>query len=234
MPITLITVSKLAPTLATSCTALPPEGAVVALGRPSGAAPFIYLASQSPRRRQLLEQLGVPHQLLLPGPEEDSEALELMLPHEAPLAYVRRVTQLKLDAALKRMKQRALPIAPVLCSDTTVAWGRTIYGKPADRADATRMLRELSGKTHRVLTALALGTPRRRLHALSESRVTFDRLTDRQIQRYIASGEPFGKAGAYAVQGLAAAFISHISGSYSGIMGLPMFETAHLLQSFRI
>ena len=193
---------------------------------------FIYLASQSPRRRQLLEQLGVPHQLLLPGPDEDSEALERVLPHEAPLAYVRRVTQLKLDAALQRLKQRGLPIAPVLCSDTTVAWGRTIYGKPADRADAVRMLTELSGKTHRVLTAVALATPRRRTLALSESRVTFDVLTPRQIRRYVDSGEPLGKAGAYAVQGGAAAFISHISGSYSGIMGLPLFETAALLRSF--
>ncbi|MFZ4481498.1 MAG: Maf family protein [Rhodoferax sp.] len=195
-------------------------------------ADFIYLASQSPRRRQLLEQLGVRHQLLLPGPEEDSEALEAVLPNEAPVAYVRRVTQLKLDAALIRLKLRGLPTAPILCSDTTVALGRTIYGKPTDRADARRMLAELAGSSHRVLTAVVLGTPRRRAQALSESRVTFDALTARQISAYVASGEPLGKAGAYAVQGRAAAFISHISGSYSGIMGLPMFETAALLRAF--
>lgn len=195
---------------------------------------FIYLASQSPRRRQLLEQLGVRHELLLPGPEEDSEALELVLPNEAPLAYVKRVTQLKLEAALARLQRRGLPLAPILCSDTTVALGRTIFGKPEHAADARRMLTELSGKTHRVLTALALGTRRRREQALSESRVTFEALSAQQIQRYVASGEPIGKAGAYAIQGRAAAFISHISGSYSGIMGLPMFETAHLLRTFGI
>ncbi len=196
------------------------------------ATRLIYLASQSPRRRQLLAQLGVRYELLLPGADEDSESLEAVLPGEAPITYVRRVTQLKLDAALLRLRLRGLPVAPVLCSDTTVAWGRTIYGKPADAGDAARMLTELSGKTHRVLTAVAVGTPRRRLQALSESRVTFDLMTRDQIRRYVATGEPLGKAGAYAVQGRAAAFISHLSGSYSGIMGLPMFETAALLRSF--
>jgi septum formation protein len=202
------------------------------LGRPGGDGSFIYLASQSPRRRQLLEQLGVAHRLLLPDGDEDAEALEMVLPRETPVAYVRRVTQLKLEAALKRLKGRGLPSAPVLCSDTTVACGRSIYGKPADAADAGRMLTELSGKTHRVLTAVALGTVRQRRQVLSVSRVTFAALSERQIQRYVASGESIGKAGAYAVQGRAAAFISHISGSYSGIMGLPMFETAQLLRSF--
>lgn len=193
---------------------------------------FIYLASQSPRRRQLLEQLGVRHELLLPGADEDAEAMEVVLHNEAPAAYVKRVTQLKLDAAVQRLKRRGLPPAPILCSDTTVALGRTIYGKPVDAVDAARMLGELSGKTHRVLTGVALGAGRKREQALSESRVTFASLSPQQIRRYVASGEPMGKAGAYAVQGRAAAFISHISGSYSGIMGLPMFETAHLLQSF--
>ena len=193
---------------------------------------FIYLASQSPRRSQLLEQLGVRHELLLPGADEDAEALEVALHNEAPAAYVRRVTQLKLDAALKRLKLRGLPTAPVLCSDTTVALGRTIYGKPADAVDAARILAELAGKTHRVLTAVALGTGRKREQALCESRVTFAEMSPRQIQTYIASNEPMGKAGGYGVQGRAAAFISHISGSYSGIMGLPMFETAQLLRSF--
>ncbi len=193
---------------------------------------FIYLASQSPRRAQLLDQLGVRHELLLPDAAEDAEALEDVLPNEAPAAYVQRVTQLKLDAALARLKRRGLPAAPVLCADTTVALGRVIYGKPADGADAARMLGELSGHTHRVLTAVAIGGARKRVQALSDSRVTFDTIGAVQLKAYVASQEPLGKAGAYAVQGRAAAFISHISGSYSGIMGLPMFETAQLLRSF--
>lgn len=193
---------------------------------------FIYLASQSPRRRQLLEQLGVRHELLLPDAHEDAESLETVLPGEAPTAYVQRVTRLKLDAALTRLKRRGLPAAPVLCSDTTVALGRTIYGKPADAGDATRMLGALAGCTHRVLTAVAVGTARRRELALSVSRVTFADMSRQQIAAYVAGGEPMGKAGAYAVQGRAATFISHISGSYSGIMGLPVYETAQLLQSF--
>jgi septum formation protein len=193
---------------------------------------FIYLASQSPRRSQLLALLGVRHELLLPDADEDAEALEAVLPNEAPAAYVKRVTQLKLDAALQRLKRRGLPAAPVLCSDTTVALGRKIFGKPTDAADATRMLKELSNTTHRVLTAVALGTARKREQVLCESRVTFSAMSSHQIQAYVASGEPLGKAGAYAVQGRAAALISHMSGSYSGIMGLPMFETAQLLQSF--
>lgn len=191
---------------------------------------FIYLASQSPRRSQLLTQLGVAHQLLLPGAEEDAEALEVVFPNEAPKAYVQRVTQLKLAAALARLQQRRLPLAPVLCSDTTVALGRTIYGKPADAPDAGRMLLALSGHTHRVITAVAVGLGDRVLTACSESRVTFAALSEADISAYVACGEPMGKAGAYAVQGGAAAFISKISGSYSGIMGLPLFETAQLLR----
>jgi septum formation protein len=192
---------------------------------------FIYLASQSPRRRQLLEQLGVRHELLLPDSEEDAEALEAVLKNEAPAAYVKRVTGLKLDAALARMKRRKLPPAPILCSDTTVAMGRVIYGKPDDAKDAVRMLRELSGSTHRVLTAVAVQAGRRRFEALSDSRVTFDELTPTEIRAYVASGEPMGKAGAYAVQGRVAMHISRINGSYSGIMGLPLRETAQLLQA---
>src|SRR3954471_6508116 len=195
---------------------------------------FVYLASQSPRRRQLLEQLGVRYELLLPDAAEDSEALEAVRPGEAPAAYVRRVTGLKLDAALVRLQRRGLPAAPVLCSDTTVALGRVIYGKPADERDAVRMLRELSAHTHRVLTAVAVQAGRRRHEALSDSRVTFAAMTPSQIRAYVATGEPMGKAGAYAVQGRAAAHISHISGSYSGIMGLPMFETANLLRTLKM
>ena len=191
---------------------------------------FVYLASQSPRRRQLLEQLGVAYELLLPDPQEDAEALEVVLPNEAPLTYVQRVTQLKLDAALQRLQQRGLPMAPVLCSDTTVALGREILGKPADAKDAARMLRLLAGKTHRVLTAVALGTADKRVQAVSSSRVTFAQLSPVQIDAYVATGEPMGKAGAYAVQGRVAAHIARLSGSYTGIMGLPLFETAQLLR----
>jgi len=193
---------------------------------------FIYLASQSPRRRQLLEQLGIAHQLLLSDPGEDTESLEAVLPGEAPARYVKRVTGLKLDAALQRLQRRGLPPAPVLCSDTTVALGRTIYGKPSDARDAARMLRELSGTTHRVLTAVAVQQGRKRREALSDSRVTFESMTPAQIRDYVASGEPMGKAGAYAVQGWAAAHIVRIAGSYTGIMGLPLYETALLLREF--
>ncbi|MBA4328760.1 MAG: septum formation inhibitor Maf [Polaromonas sp.] len=192
---------------------------------------FIYLASQSPRRRQLLAQLGVSCELLLPDPGEDSEALEAVLGGESPTAYVQRVTQLKLDAAVARLEKRGLPPAPVLCSDTTVALGRRIYGKPEDETDAVRMLGELAGTTHRVLTAVAVQHGRKRLQALSVSRVTFAFMSRAQIRAYVASGEPMGKAGAYAVQGRVAMFIRHISGSYSGIMGLPLHETAGLLRA---
>lgn len=192
---------------------------------------FIYLASQSPRRRQLLEQLGVRYELLLPEKSEDAEALEIALKNEAPTAYVKRVTNLKLDAAVGRLKRRGLQPALVLCSDTTVALGRAIYGKPDDALDAKRMLAELSGNTHRVLTAVAVQAGRKRFDALSTSRVTFEAMTARQISAYVSTGEPLGKAGAYAVQGRAAAYLSHINGSYSGIMGLPLFETAQLLRS---
>ena len=206
-----------------------PEGASFSRGGPSKN--FIYLASQSPRRRQLLEQLGVRYQLLLPDAEEDAESIEAVIGSERPAAYVKRVTALKLAAALHRRKRRGLAAAPILCSDTTVALGRTIYGKPLDAADARRMLEELSGKTHRVLTAVSMGTQRKQVQVLSESFVTFAALTRPQILAYGTTGEPMGKAGAYAVQGAAAAFISKISGSYSGIMGLPLFETAQMLRS---
>ena len=194
--------------------------------------PFVYLASQSPRRRQLLEQLGVAYELLLPDSNEDAEALEVVLPSESPKAYVQRVTLLKLNAALLRMKRRGLIAAPVLCSDTTVALGTTILGKPNDLGHAQQMLSALNGKTHRVLTSVAVGSARKQRQALSISNVRFAALTKQQINHYVASGEPMGKAGAYAVQGKAAAYIEHISGSYSGIMGLPMFETSQILRDF--
>jgi septum formation protein len=191
---------------------------------------FVYLASQSPRRRQLLEQIGVQYELLLATPEEDAESLEVVLPNEAPLTYVKRVTQLKLEAAVQRMKQRGLANAPVLCADTTVALGRSILGKPENAADALRILKMLSGQTHRVLTAVALASGRKRVSAVSISQVTFAPMTLAEMKNYIATGEPMGKAGAYGVQGAAAAYISQIKGSYTGIMGLPLFETAQLLK----
>lgn len=191
---------------------------------------MIYLASQSPRRRQLLEQLGVPHALLLPGDLDAAEALEAERPGEVPAAYVRRVTRLKLDAAVQRLHARGLPPAPVLCADTTVALGRRMLAKPRDAEDAARMLRQLSGGAHRVITAVAVQHGDWRGEALSTSRVRFAALGEADIAAYIASGEWDGKAGAYAIQGRAAAFIEHISGSYSGIMGLPLFETAALLR----
>jgi septum formation protein len=194
---------------------------------------FVYLASQSPRRRQLLEQIGVPYELLLPDAAEDAEALEAVLKNEAPAAYVQRVTGLKLDAAVARLKQRKLPAAPILCSDTTVALGRVIYGKPENTSDAARMLHELAGHTHRVLTAVAVQQGDQRFEALSASRVTFDAITADQIRAYVATGEPLGKAGAYAVQGRVAMHIARINGSYSGIMGLPLRETALLLRAAR-
>jgi septum formation protein len=196
--------------------------------------PFIYLASQSPRRSQLLAQLGVEHRLLLPDAGEDSEALEVVLPGEAPLDYVQRVTALKLQAALARLKRLQWPVAPVLCADTTVALGRTILGKPQDAAHASEMLKQLAGRSHRVMTAIALGDGTRVVQACSVSRVRFATLSDAQRAAYVASQEPMGKAGAYAVQGLAAAFIERIEGSYSGIMGLPLFETAQALREMKV
>ena len=192
---------------------------------------FVYLASQSPRRRQLLEQLGVAYELLLPDAGEDAESLEIALKNEAPAAYVQRVTSLKLSAAVARLKRRELPAAPILCSDTTVALSRKIYGKPEDTKDAERMLAELSGRTHRVLTAVAVQAGRKSFDALSTSKVSFEAMTAKQIKAYVATGEPMGKAGAYAVQGRAALHITRIDGSYSGIMGLPLRETALLLQA---
>jgi septum formation protein len=195
---------------------------------------FIYLASQSPRRRELLDQLGVRYELLLPDANEDAESIEQVIRGESPTAYVQRVTRLKAQAALARMKRRGLPTAPLLCSDTTVALGRVIYGKPANAKDAARMLGELSGRTHRVLTAVAVHSGRRLEEKLSVSGVEFSVLAPKTIAIYVATGEPMGKAGAYAVQGRAAEFIARISGSYSGIMGLPLFETAKLLRSARV
>ena len=196
------------------------------------APAFVYLASQSPRRAQLLEQLGVRHELLLPGAEEDAEGLEAVRAGESPEVYCARVTAAKLDAALLRRASRGLPVAPILCADTTVALDDLILGKPADAADAARTLALLGGRSHRVITAVAVADDTRRAAALQVSQVEFAPLSAAQIERYVASGEPFGKAGAYAIQSQAAAWIVRIAGSYSGIMGLPLFETAQLLGKF--
>ncbi|MDE2400092.1 MAG: septum formation inhibitor Maf [Burkholderiales bacterium] len=193
---------------------------------------FIYLASQSPRRRQLLDQLGVSHQLLLPQPHEDAEALETERAGECPEDYVQRVTLAKWQAARDRLERlqsqdvQAWPVAPVLCADTTVAIDQDILGKPVDAAHAVQMLQRLSGRTHRVLTAVVVDGAL----SLSTSHVVWRTLDADEIERYVDSGEPMGKAGAYAIQSQAAAWMQRIDGSYSGIMGLPLYETAELLR----
>ncbi len=192
---------------------------------------FVWLASQSPRRRELLAQIGVACELLVADEAEDSEALERVHAGESPRAYVERVTRAKLRAAQRRLVARGLPRAPILCADTTVAVGSRILGKPADADDARRMLTRLAGREHRVLTAVGVRSAAGRAvgHATSVSRVRFAPLGAAAIDAYVASGEPFGKAGAYAVQGRAAAFVEAIHGSYTGIMGLPLHETSLLL-----
>jgi septum formation protein len=191
---------------------------------------FVYLASKSPRRQELLHQIGVRFRVLEPLDPEAAEALEAPLPAESPAVYVRRVVRAKLESALASLEPRGLEVAPVLAADTTVAVGGTMLGKPADAAQAREMLRLLSGRTHRVLTAVALARSSRRDVVLNVSRVSFARLSAAQIDDYVASGEPFDKAGAYGIQGAAGAFARRIEGSYSGIMGLPLYETARLLR----
>ena len=204
---------------------------------------FIYLASQSPRRQELLTQIGVRFELLLADPSEDAESLEIQLPNEAALVYVKRVTLAKLAAAKQRLltKQlkQELPTAPILCADTTVALmledgKEIILGKPTDHKDAKRILQLLSGKTHQVHTAVAvLGKPHMNDDQpkllISSSQVTFKALTDEELDAYISTNEPMGKAGAYGIQGIGGCLISTISGSYSGIMGLPLYETSQLM-----
>lgn len=191
---------------------------------------FIYLASQSPRRQELLTQIGVKFELLLPDADEDAEALEVCLPNEAPAQYVKRVTLLKLAAAQLRRQRRGLPPAAILAADTTVALRTHILGKPADEADLRNMLTTLSGKEHQVLTAVAVGLGEQHELQLSVSNVRFNVLSQRDILNYVESGEGYGKAGGYGIQGKAATFVTHIVGSYSGIMGLPLFETAQALR----
>ncbi len=195
---------------------------------------FVYLASQSPRRVQLLDQMGVPHRPLLPAKTDNAEALEEERSHELPLDYVRRVALVKLLAARARLRQRRLPEAPILCADTTVALGRRILGKPVGPEHAVEMLRSLSGRTHRVMTAVAVSAGPQNLLLTSISRVRFAELSEQSIRRYVETGEPRGKAGSYAIQGRMAAWIEHIEGSHSGIMGLPLNETRILLSRARV
>ena len=197
----------------------------------------IYLASRSPRRRELLAQLGVRHEPLLfrDGSRADAEIHEDPRPGEHPDDYVRRVTRLKADSAWERvLLRRGLMRKPVLAADTTVALATEILGKPADVADAARILRLLSGTRHRVLTAVALRYEDRVSMTVSESFVTFAALPEARIQAYIATGEPFDKAGAYGIQGRAGAFVTRLEGSYSGVMGLPLYETGELLREFGV
>jgi septum formation protein len=198
---------------------------------------MIYLASRSPRRRELLAQIGVKFEPLLfrEGTRQDADTDEAQRPGEDADTYVRRVTQLKAEAAWQRIvMRRGLRRMPVLAADTTVALDAMILAKPADRADAERILGLLSGTQHRVLTAVALQFESRFEITVSESLVTFAVLHPDRIAAYVQSGEPFDKAGAYGIQGRAAAFIERIEGSYSGVMGLPLFETTNLLRSFGI
>ena len=201
---------------------------------------FIYLASQSPRRQELLKQMGIRYEMLAPSPGEDSESIETPLLHEKAHSYVERVTLAKSSTALVRWQKSGLAWAPILCADTTVSLpGNSegeILGKPTDEADATRILNMLSGNTHEVLTAIALtiDPSHKPLCLVQVSKVHFAKLSPEQIASYIASGEPFGKAGAYGIQGLGGAFIPSIEGSYSGIMGLPIFETAQLLERAQV
>ncbi|WP_338862216.1 septum formation inhibitor Maf [Mycetohabitans rhizoxinica] len=201
---------------------------------------FIYLASQSPRRRALLEQIGVRFELLLAQEHEDAEALEAERPGESAQDYVVRVTLAKATAAGARRnrllaRQRDAAPAPILVADTTVALDDEILGKPSDVDHALQMLKRLAGREHRVLTAVALvGADATVTSALSVSRVWFAAVDDASLARYARSGEPFGKAGAYGIQGRAAEFVERIDGSYSGIMGLPLFETTALLRAARV
>jgi septum formation protein len=198
--------------------------------------PFVYLASQSPRRQELLHQLGVRFELLLPRPDEDAEALEAELDGEAPDAYVMRVCAAKARAAHARLVAGSHERAPILVADTTVTLDGAILGKPDDADHAVAMLERLNGREHEVLTALAVVDAGGVLlePVLSRSRVAFAQVERAALQRYAATGEPLGKAGAYGIQGRAAAFIERIDGSYSGIMGLPLFETAALLRVARV
>ena len=187
---------------------------------------MLYLASQSPRRRQLLGELGVEFRLL------DIEIDEVRGPGEPAEDYVRRVAREKAGAGLLAVV--AVPHALVLGADTEVVLDGEVFGKPRDGEHAAQMLRRLSGRRHQVLSAVSLVDAAREAQVMSISEVEFAELSDAQIERYVATGEPMGKAGAYAIQGRGEAFFRHLSGSYSGVMGLPLQATAALLREFGI
>lgn len=196
--------------------------------------PRIYLASQSPRRRELLKQVGINYEMLLlrttPGRNPDVD--ETPMPDESPDAYVRRVCMAKSEAGYAALRQRNLPPFPVLAADTTVTLDGKIFGKPDNAEHAAAMLRELSGREHQVLSAVAVSLGEHVEVALSVSTVRFAVLDEERIRRYLLTREYSDKAGGYAIQGHAGAFIENISGSYSGVMGLPLFETVELLRHF--
>lgn len=196
----------------------------------------IYLASRSPRRRELLAQIGVGFELLLLRDDlaRGMDVDESPLPGENPHDYVLRISHAKAEVGWLRVQQRRLPLFPVLAADTAVVLNDRIMGKPANRDEAMEMLLALSGKRHEVLTAVAVAHAGRIEQKLSASIVQFGKLTDHAVRRYAMTGEPLDKAGAYAIQGHAAAFIEKIDGSYSGVMGLPLYETAELLAQFGI
>ena len=184
---------------------------------------FIYLASGSPRRRELLQQIGVPFRVVATAVDE------AVLRSEAPRAYVTRLAAAKADAGWQSSRDATDP--PVLAADTAVVLDGKILGKPADREDAEGMLRQLSGRTHEVLTAVALRTTDGLQSRISRSEVTFRGIAAAEARAYWETGEPSDKAGAYAIQGRGAIFIADLRGSYSGVMGLPLFETAELLRN---
>jgi len=196
--------------------------------------PRIYLASRSPRRRELLTQMGVRFDTIAfrGPPREDKEIDETPLAGEAPIVYVDRVARAKAGHGWQIVGWRRLLAQPVLAADTTLEFEGKIIGKPADAEDAKAILRRLSGKTHRVLTAIAVACDGRLESQVSVSEVRFAALTDSEIRDYVASGEPMDKAGAYGIQGRAGVFVEYLAGSYTGVMGLPIHETAVLLRKF--
>ena len=196
--------------------------------------PRIYLASQSPRRRELLKQIGINFELLLLRSDQRRvvDVDETPLPDEQPETYVQRICEEKARAGWDARQFRNLPPFPVLAADTTVTLDGTILGKPRDREDAAAMLRQLSGRRHLVLSAVAVALDERVEIRLSATNVTFAPLSEERIRRYLLTNEGHDKAGAYGIQGHAGAFVQCIEGSYSGVMGLPLFETVELLRAF--
>jgi len=194
----------------------------------------IYLASQSPRRRELLTQIGVAFDTIIfrSGARADPETDETPQPGEAALDYVERVARAKAAHGARILGWRRLVPQPILSADTTLEVDGDIIGKPFNEADATAILKRLSGREHRVLTAVAVTHEERIECRVSVSHVRFRPLADDEIRRYVMTGEPMDKAGAYGIQGRAAMFIEHAAGSYSGIMGLPLCETTLLLREF--